>query len=84
MMSIPGLVFAQSGGVQGSAPSAIQGTVEDGSGSAVTGAIVTLETSASTANVQRSQTKPGLSAFPPQTREITRSRSPHLDSPFGQ
>jgi hypothetical protein len=48
MMFIPGLAFAQSAGVQASAPSAIQGTVKDGSGSAVTGAIVTLKTSAST------------------------------------
>src|ERR1022692_2180910 len=48
MMFIPGLASAQSAGGQGSAPSTIQGTVKDGSGSAVTGAIVTLETSAST------------------------------------
>ena len=48
MMFIPGLAVAQSAGVQGSAPSAIQGTVKDGSGSAVTGAIVTLESFAST------------------------------------
>jgi hypothetical protein len=48
MMFIPGSAFAQSAGVQASAPGAIQGTVKDGSGSAVTGAIVTVETSAST------------------------------------
>src|SRR6202162_3544485 len=48
MMFIPGLASAQSAGAQGSAPSAIQGTMKDGSGSAVAGAIVTLETSATT------------------------------------
>src|ERR1700693_4379815 len=48
MMFIPGLASAQSAGAQGSAPSAIQGSVKDGSGSAVAGAIVTLETSATT------------------------------------
>ena len=48
MMFIPGLASAQSAGAQGGAPSAIQGTVKDGSGSAVAGAIVTLETSATT------------------------------------
>jgi hypothetical protein len=47
MMFIPGLASAQSAGAQGSASGAIQGAVKDGSGSAVTGAIVTLETSAS-------------------------------------
>jgi hypothetical protein len=41
MMFIPGLAFAQS--------AAVQGTVKDGSGSAVTGAIVTLEPSQRTA-----------------------------------
>lgn len=41
MMLIPGLASAQSAG-------SIQGTVKDGSGSAVAGAIVTLETTAST------------------------------------
>jgi hypothetical protein len=46
MMCIPGLASAQSAGVQGSAPGAIQGTVKDVSGSTVAGAIVTLETSA--------------------------------------
>jgi hypothetical protein len=40
MMFIPGLAFAQS--------AAVQGTVKDGSGSSVTGAVVTLETSATT------------------------------------
>ncbi len=50
-MFVPGLASPQSAGVQGSAPSAIQGSVNDVSGSAVTGAIVTLETSAAT--VQR-------------------------------
>ena len=48
MMFIPGLASAQSAGAQGSAPGAIQGTVKDVSGSAVAGAIVTLETAAST------------------------------------
>ena len=47
MMFIPGLAFAQSATVE-SAPSVVQGTVKDGSGSTVTGAIVTLETPAST------------------------------------
>jgi len=49
MMLIPGLASAQTAPIQGSAPSAVQGAVKDGSGSAVTGAIVTLVTSASTA-----------------------------------
>ena len=48
MMFFPGLASAQSAEAQGSTPGAIQGTVEDGSGSAVAGAIVTLETAAST------------------------------------
>src|SRR5580700_3689235 len=48
MMFIPGLASAQSAEAQGSTPSAIQGTVKDDSGSAVAGAIVTLETSATT------------------------------------
>jgi hypothetical protein len=48
MMFIPGLASTQSAEAQGSRPGAIQGTVEDGSGSAVAGAIVTLETAAST------------------------------------
>ena len=48
MMFIPGLASAQSAGAQESTPSAIQGTVKDGSGSAVAGAIVTLEGSATT------------------------------------
>jgi hypothetical protein len=48
MVLIPGLASAQSAGALGSAPSSIQGTVKDGSGSAVSGAIVTLETSANT------------------------------------
>src|ERR1700728_1806441 len=48
MMLIPGLASAQSTGVQATEPGAIQGSVKDSSGSAVTGAIVTLETSAST------------------------------------
>jgi hypothetical protein len=45
MISVPGLAPAQSVGFQGSAPSTIQGTVKDASGSAVTGAIVTLAAS---------------------------------------
>jgi hypothetical protein len=48
MMLIPALAFAQSAAGQGSVPRAIQGTVKDGSGSAVTGAVVTLENSPST------------------------------------
>jgi hypothetical protein len=48
MIFIPGLAFAQSATVEGSTPSTVQGTVKDGSGSTVTGAIVTLETLAST------------------------------------
>ena len=44
---LPGLACGQSPGAQGNA-SAIQGTVKDSSGSAVAGAIVTLETGAST------------------------------------
>ncbi len=46
MLFLPGLASAQSDGVQGTLP-VIQGTVKDASGSAVTGAIVTLETAAS-------------------------------------
>jgi hypothetical protein len=42
MMFLPGLASAQSAGVQASS-SAIQGTVNDGSGSAIAGAVVTLE-----------------------------------------
>jgi hypothetical protein len=48
MMFIPVLASAQSIEAQGSTPGAIQGTVKDGSGSAVAGAIVSLETAAST------------------------------------
>jgi protocatechuate 3,4-dioxygenase beta subunit len=48
MMFIPGLASAQSAEAQRSTPGAIQGAVTDSSGSAVTGAIVTLETAAST------------------------------------
>ncbi len=48
MMFIPGLASAQSAGIQGSAPSAIRGTVRDVSGLAITGAIVSLESSVST------------------------------------
>src|SRR5579862_9921295 len=48
MSFTPGLASGQSGGVQGSAASVIQGMVKDASGSAVPGAIVTLEDSAST------------------------------------
>jgi len=44
-MFIPGLAFAQSAVIPAS-PNPIQGTVNDASGSAVTGAIVTLENSA--------------------------------------
>jgi hypothetical protein len=47
MVFIPGLASAQSAVVRASAPSPIQGTVNDVSGAAVTGAIVTLENSAS-------------------------------------
>jgi hypothetical protein len=45
MLFNPGLASAQSAGVQGTAPSTIQGTVTDVSGSAITGAIVTLDNS---------------------------------------
>jgi hypothetical protein len=48
MMFIPGLASAQSAEAQRSTPGAIQGAVTDSSGSAVAGAIVTLETAAST------------------------------------
>src|ERR1700722_8021527 len=48
MMFLPGLACAQSAAAPGNAPGAIQGTVKDSSGSAVAGAIVTLETAAST------------------------------------
>ena len=48
MMFIPGLASAQSAEAQRSTPGAIQGAVKDSSGSAVAGAIVTLETAAST------------------------------------
>src|SRR5271155_5986731 len=48
MMFIPGLESAQSAEAQRSTPGAIQGAVKDSSGSAVAGAIVTLETAAST------------------------------------
>ena len=47
IVSIPGLTPAQSAGAPGSSLGGIQGTVKDGSGSAVAGAIVTLETAAS-------------------------------------
>jgi carboxypeptidase family protein len=63
MMFIPGLVSAQSTGAQGSAPSAIQGTVKDGSGSAVAGAIVTLETSATTSHRTASTDQAGSFGF---------------------
>jgi hypothetical protein len=48
MMFIPGLASAQSAEAQRSTPGAIQGAVKDSSGSAVAGAIVTLDTAAST------------------------------------
>jgi hypothetical protein len=48
MMFIPGLASAQSAEAQRSTPGAIQGAAKDSSGSAVAGAIVTLETAAST------------------------------------
>jgi hypothetical protein len=48
MMFIPGLASAQSAEAPRSTPGAIQGAVKDSSGSAVAGAIVTLETAAST------------------------------------
>ena len=49
MMFLPGLASAQSAEDQGSTPGRlIQGTVKDSSGSTVAGAIVTLETAAST------------------------------------
>jgi hypothetical protein len=47
-MFIPGLASAQSPAIQGSAPSAIQGTAKDFTGLAITGGVVTLESSAST------------------------------------
>jgi hypothetical protein len=47
MMFIPGLASAQSPMIQGSAPSSIQGTVQDVSRLAIAGAVVTLESSAS-------------------------------------
>jgi hypothetical protein len=49
LMFVPGLACAQSSGAQGYSPAVIQGTVKDDSGSAVSGAIVTLETAAPTA-----------------------------------
>jgi carboxypeptidase family protein len=51
MMFIPGLAFAQSAEAEHSAPGAIQGAVKDSSGSPVAGAIVTLETAASTSQL---------------------------------
>ena len=47
-MFIPRLASAQSAETQGSTPGVIQGTVKDGAGLAVAGAIVTLETAAAT------------------------------------
>jgi hypothetical protein len=48
MLFIPELAWTQSAGAQGKAPGAVQGTVKDDSGSTVAGAIVTMETAAST------------------------------------
>jgi len=48
MMFITGLASAQSAAIQGSAPNSVRGTVQDVSRLAIAGAIVTLESSAST------------------------------------
>src|ERR1022692_3965333 len=64
MMFIPGLASAQSAEAQGSTPGAIQGTVKDGSGSAVMGAIVTLEAAASTGQRTAIRDQAGSFRFP--------------------
>ena len=64
MMFIPGLASAQSAEAQGSTPGAIQGTVKDGSGSAVTGAVVTLEAAASTGQRTAITDQAGSFSFP--------------------
>ena len=64
MMFIPGLASAQTAEAQGSTPGAIQGTVKDGSGSAVTGAIVTLEAAASTGQRTAITDQAGSFSFP--------------------
>src|ERR1022692_1240163 len=64
MMFIPGLASAQSAEAQGSTPGAIQGTVKDGSGSAVMGAIVTLEAAASTGQRTAITDQAGSLRFP--------------------
>jgi hypothetical protein len=63
MMFIPGLASAQPAGIQGSAP-VIQGAVQDASGSVVSGAIVTLETSASTGQRTAITDQAGVFLFP--------------------
>jgi hypothetical protein len=64
MMFIPVLASAQSIEAQGSTPGAIQGTVKDGSGSAVAGAIVSLETAASTGQRTAITDQAGAFRFP--------------------
>jgi hypothetical protein len=65
IMFIPGLALGQSAGAQGGAPGSIQGTVHDASGSAVAGAIVTLETDASTSQRTASTDQTGSFRFSP-------------------
>ncbi len=64
MMVIPGLASAQSVEAQGGTPGAIQGTVKDGSGSAVAGAIVDLETAASAGQRTTITDQAGAFRFP--------------------
>ncbi len=64
MMFVPGLASTQSAEAQGSTPSAIQGAVKDGSGSAVTGAVITLEASASTGQRTAITDQAGSFRFP--------------------
>src|ERR1700689_4773799 len=64
MMLIPGLASAQSVEAQGRTPGTIQGTVKDGSGSAVAGAIVSLETAASTGQRTAITDQAGAFRFP--------------------
>ncbi len=64
MMFIPGLASAQAVEAQASQPGVIQGSVKDGSGSAVAGAIVSLETSASTSQRTAVTDQAGAFRFP--------------------
>lgn len=71
---IPGLTSAQSTPAQGSTPGAILGTVKDNSGSAVAGAIVSLETAASAGQRTAITDQAGsfrFSAVEPGTYKIT-------------